>query len=185
MAEGKVQFNLKNVHYAVYDVATNTYTAPVAIPGAVSLALDPQGEITPFYADGIIYYQSVIDNGYSGDLEVAKFPEQMLQDVWGMALNTDKILVEKSDVEPKPFALLYQIDGDATDSLYCLYNCTGTRPGIGSATSTETKEPHTQKSTVSAVPRADHRILARTTAETTTSVRTDWFKAVYEEGSAA
>lgn len=183
--ENKVQFNLKNVHYAILDTTNNTFGTPVAVPGAVNLALDPQGEVTPFYADGIVYYQCVSDNGYSGDLEVAKFPDQMLQDVWGFVLNADdKVLIEKTGTEPKPFALLYQIDGDKNNDYYCLYNCSGTRPGVGSSTTTDTKEPNTRTSNISAAPLSDGRVLARTTANTTETVKQEWFKSVYGGTSA-
>ena len=65
MPENKVQFNIKNVHYAVQTVegSTVTYAQPEKVPGAVSLSLDAAGEITPFYADGIVYYASAANNG--------------------------------------------------------------------------------------------------------------------------
>ena len=47
------------------------YGVPKAIPGAVSISLDAEGESSPFYADGIVYFRSVTNNGYSGDLEMA------------------------------------------------------------------------------------------------------------------
>ena len=77
--ENKVQFNLKNVHYAVLesDNGQPQWLDPVKVPGAVNLNLAAQGEVTPFYADGIVYYQSSVNNGYSGDLEMARFPEKM------------------------------------------------------------------------------------------------------------
>lgn len=185
MANNKVQFNLKNVHYAVLTPPTEPngetkYATPVAVPGAVTLTLDPQGSVEPFYADGIVYYQSVANNGYSGDLEVARIHDQMLQDVWGFELNSDKVITENSNVEPKAFALLYQIDGDVNNDYYCLYNCTGTRPGIGGTTNTETKTPQTRTSTISAVPLPDGNVMARTTGETTKSVKDEWFKSVYK-----
>ena len=181
MAENKVQFNLKNVHYAVLTVEDGvpSWATPVHVPGAVTLTMDPQGEVTPFYADGIVYYQTVSNNGYSGDLEMARFPDKMMQDIWGFQLGTDKVMVEMSNVEAKPFALLYQIDGDADNQYYCMYNCSATRPGAGGATTTETKDPQTQTSTISAVPLEDNRIMARTTGETTETVKQNWFKAVY------
>lgn len=183
-SENKVQFNLKNVHYAVMTTTGDTpaWDTPVKVPGAVTLNLDPQGDVTPFYADGIVYYQSTANNGYSGDLEMARFPDEMLKDVWGMEeVATDLVLIENSNVEPKPFALLYQIDGDADNQLYCLYNCTGTRPGIGSSTNTKTKEPKTQTSTISAVPLENGNVLARTTSQSPEGVRTAWFTKVYEK----
>lgn len=181
MAENKVQFNLKNVHYAVLTVEDGvpSWATPVHVPGAVTLTLDPQGEVKPFHADGIVYYQTVSNNGYAGDLEMARFPDRMMQDIWGFVLDTQKVLLEKSTVEAKAFALLYQIDGDADNELYCLYNCSGARPGAGGATTTETKDPQTKSSSISAVPLEDNRVLARTTSETPASVKAGWFKAVY------
>lgn len=181
--ENKVQFNLKNVHYAVMTATGDkpAWSKPVAVPGAVSLSLDPQGDVTPFYADGIVYYQTVGNNGYSGDLEMARFPDQMMQDIWKYTLDdTDKVMIENVNVEPAAFALLFQIDGDTDNQYYCLYNCSGTRPAIASTTNTETKEPQTQTSTISAVPLENGNVLARTTADTTSTVKQGWFNAVYE-----
>ena len=70
----KVKYNLKNVHAAkltetvVEGVRTYTYATPRAIHGAVSLSLDMEGETTPFYADGIVYFRSTTNNGYSETL---------------------------------------------------------------------------------------------------------------------
>ena len=118
--ENKVQFNIKNVHYAVMtaDGETPTWENPVPVPGAVNLSLEASGEITPFYADGVVYYKSSSNNGYEGDLEMARFIDKMLQDVWGYVLNaTDKTIIENVSVEPKSFALLFQIDGDADNDI--------------------------------------------------------------------
>lgn len=180
--ENKVQFNLKNVYYAkmLTSGADPTWAPPVHVPGAVTLSLTPQGEVTPFYADGIVYYQTVSNNGYSGDLEMARFPDQMMQDIWGLKLNeADGVLTEYSNVEAATFALLYQIDGDADNQLYCMYNCSATRPDPGSSTTTETKEPKTQSCTISAVPLEDNRTMSRTTHNTPPAVRENWFKQVY------
>ena len=78
------KFNLWNVYYA--PLLTNTtskieYGTPIAIPGAVSLSLDPTGENTPFYADGVEYYTISNNMGYSGDLEIALIPESFRVDI--------------------------------------------------------------------------------------------------------
>lgn len=180
--ENKVQFNLKNVHYAVltYETSTPNWASPVPVPGAVSLSLEQQGEITKFYADGIVYYQSTSNNGYEGDLTMARFPDQMRQDIWGDTLSaTDNVLIENANTQPKPFALLFQIDGDVTNALYCLYNCTATRPNIESETNSDTKEPKTEACTISAVPLGDGNVRAKTTATTTEEVIKRWFEKVY------
>ena len=189
MAENKVRFNLKNVHYAVLTESVNTsgqtvysWGTPKAVKGAVSLDLSQEGEISPFYADGITFYRSISNNGYSGSLEMARFSDEMMQDVWGDTLgSTSKVLTENATTAAKPFAMLYQIDGDADEELYCLYNVIGTRPNVGSKTNEETKEPQTQTSDITAVPLGDGRVLARTTANTPSATKTGWFSTVFQE----
>lgn len=186
--ENKVRFNLKNVHYAVLTETQGTsgvvysWANPVHVPGAVSLDLAAEGETTPFYADGITYYRSIANNGYSGSLEMARIPDQMMQDIWGDTLgSTSKVLTENANVNPASFALLYQIDGDADEEYYCLYNVSGTRPNIGSVTNEETKDPQTQTSDIAAIPLADGSILARTTSDTPTATKSGWFTSVFRE----
>src|SRR5690625_7043526 len=64
----KVQFGLKNVHYAPYEETENgiVYEKPIAIPGAVTLTLTPRGELSEFHADNMIYYSAAANDGYDG-----------------------------------------------------------------------------------------------------------------------
>lgn len=181
MAENKVKFGLKNVHYAVWNASTSTYGTPVAVPGAVNLSLDPQGDETKFYADNIAYYVSSSFTGYSGDLELARITDQMRQDLWGDTLDsTDKVLIESVGTEPATFALMGQIDGDQNNRLFVFYNCVASRPGFGSSTISETKEPQTESCTITISPRAsDNKVKAVTTDTTTSTVVNGWFSSVY------
>lgn len=186
MSENKVRFNLKNVHYAVLtNAATPAWSTPVAVPGAVSLDLSAEGDVSNFYADGIVYYRSVANNGYSGSLEMARISDAMLKDIWGDTLgSTSKVLTENANVEPKSFALLYQIDGDADEEYYVLYNVGGQRPNIGSQTNEATKEPRTQTVDITAIPLPSGAVMARTTADTPSATKSGWFSSVYVEAAA-
>ena len=98
----KVKYNLKNVHAAkltetvVEGVRSYNYATPRAIPGAVSLSLDAEGESTPFYADGIVYFRSTTNNGYSGDLEMALIPDWFRTEILQEILDKKGVLVERS-----------------------------------------------------------------------------------------
>ena len=177
----KVKFGIKNVHYAVLsDEATPTYETPVAIPGAVSFSLEANGDTSPFYADNMQYFVTVANNAYTGDLEVALFPEEFLTDVFGYTVSeTDKVVTENATVQPKSFALLFEEAGDATGTKFVLYNCTCTRPSRSLSTTTGTTEPQTQTVSVTASPLPDGRTMAYTGDQAPSSVLTGWYDEVW------
>lgn len=180
----KVKFNVKNVHYAK-KTAEGSYEKPVAIPGAVSLSLEQQGEITAFWADGVKYYNSASNGGYEGDLEVALVHDEFRKDILGEEADTNNVLFENSDTESQEFALGLQIDGDRGPILFWFYNCTATRPSVSASTTEDTKEPSTDTMTISAAAAADGNVRAKTTAETPEEVIKGWFEEVYIKNAPA
>lgn len=178
-AENSVQFGLKNVHYATMK-PDGSYNTPVHVPGAVNLTLKEESSVTKYYADNVLYYVSNTGSGYSGDLEMARFINQMLVDIWHFIEHaTDHTLIEQAGVEPSKFALLFEIDGDANSSLYVLYAVTAGKPGITGETKKDTSEPKGQSCSINAQPLSNGRISARTTEKTPKSVTDNWYKTVY------
>ena len=179
----KVKYNLKNVHAAKLsknEEGNLVYTTPVAIPGAVSISLDAEGDSSPFYADGIVYFRSSSNNGYSGDLEIALIPEWFRVDILKEELDKNKVLVEKSDVtETEKFALLFEFEGDEHGIRHVLYNCSASRPSIESETKEDTIEPETEKLSLTADPREDGLVKSRTGDNTESTVYENWYKSVY------
>jgi len=173
----KVKYGLHNVYYATKSSSTSTpYNTPVAIPGAVSISMEPQGELAKFYADNGVYWQSSSNNGYEGDLEMAKFPASFLQAIFGESAGTNGVVAEYDNVQPVEFALLFEFSGDADHTRYALYNCIATRPTIASQTTNETIEPQTETMTISAVPGSDH--IVKGYVEQTGTAYTNWFSSV-------
>ena len=186
MGKNKIKYNLKNVYAAKMTESETdggvsyTYAAPQAIPGAVSISLDAEGDTNPFYADGIVYFRSTANNGYSGDLEIALIPEWFRTEILNETLDAKKVLVERSDVtECTKFALLFEFDGDAKAIRHVLYNCTCSRPSLESQTKEDSIEPGTETLSISADPRPDGLVKARSGEETDPTVYGNWYKTVY------
>ena len=156
----KVKFGLSNVHYAIKSRAedgTISYAKPVPIPGAVNLSLDQEGEITPFYADNIVFYSANKNNGYSGNLEIADIHKSFYIDVLGYKEDTNVAIVENADAIIKEFALLYEVKGDEKPRRAVLYNCNATRPSVNAETSEDSAKPNTDTLKLTATAREDNK----------------------------
>lgn len=185
--KNKVKFNICNVHYALITIGTDgsvSYGTPVAMPGAVSLSLDPNGEPSNFYADGYAYYTISNNMGYEGDLELAMVPESFRTDVLKEELDENKVLVENANVETENFALLFEFDGDIKKIRHVLYNCSAARPTIESQTNEDEIEVQTETLSITASPLANGYVKAKTGDTTTDTVYQNWYKAVYLPDSA-
>ena len=180
--KNKVKFNICNVHYALITVDEDgdiTFGTPVAMPGAVSLSLEPNGEPSNFYADGYAYYTISNNMGYEGDLELAMVPESFRTDVLKESLDDNSVLVESANVETANFALLFEFDGDVKKIRHVLYNCSAARPNIESTTNEEEIEVQTETLAITAAPLANGYVKARTGDSTTDTVYTGWYTSVY------
>ena len=126
MMANKVKYGLKNV---TDGEVTITYGTPVPIPGAVNIALDAAGESVQFYADDSIYFEENINDGYTGNLEMALIPDDFRTDVLGEIEDSKGALIEKKDVQAKRFALLFEFDAMPEDPA-CPYYVLASRPGV-------------------------------------------------------
>ena len=183
--KNKVKFNICNVHYALITVDEDgevTFGTPVAMPGAVSLSLEPNGEPSNFYADGYAYYTISNNMGYEGDLELAMVPESFRTDVLKESLDDNSVLVESANVETANFALLFEFDGDVKKIRHVLYNCSAARPNIESATNEEEIEVQTETLAITAAPLTNGYVKARTGDSTTDTVHRLVYLCVYADG---
>lgn len=156
--KNKVKFGLSNVHIAKMNVGEDgeiTFGTPFAILGAVSLSLDAEGDSEPFYADNMKFWESFANNGYSGDLEVAKLPEEFETQILGQKKDANGAIIENINDTISPFAFMFQIEGDQTGTRFCYYNTTVSRPSTEANTTEDTKTPNTDTLSITTSARTD------------------------------
>ena len=183
----KVKYGLKNVYYAkaTIDNATNTatYATPVAWPGAVNLSLDAEGGTVKFRADNIDYWVGQSNNGYSGDFESALIPESFRKDILGDLTDSSGVLVEDVNAKTVYFALLFQFEGDTTNTRHVMYKCSATRPSVSGNTTEEEIEPQTETLTITATAVHNATIdkdVVKARCGEEDAPYDDWFDAVYQ-----
>jgi phi13 family phage major tail protein len=180
--KNKVKFNLKNVHAAEVSFSESgdvSFGTPRPIPGAVSLSMDPNGEQTVFYADGVAYYVSNDNQGYNGDLEMALLPDWFRTYALGDTLDSNGVLVENANAELGHYALLFQFDGDKRGIRHVLYNCTASRPKIEGKTNEDKREVQTETMTINAAPLPNGIVKAKTGDSTSDAAYNSWYNSVY------
>ena len=178
----KIKYGLRNVYYAVATEGAGgalTYATPVALPGAVNLTLSQEGETNTFYADDVAYFQSTSNNGYSGTFEIALIPDAFKTDVLGETADQNSVLVEKANVIPKEFALLFEFQGDQNAKRVVLHRCTVSRPDVNGATKEAAIEPQTETLNIAALPRIND-MLVKASVEYGQTPYANWFSQVYE-----
>lgn len=183
----KIRYGIKNVYYAVATIASDgsaTYGTPVAMPGARSVSLSGNGENTKWYADNIVYYVSITNNGYEGDLVLAKVPDSFLKDCLGYIEDSNGVLVEDAGASPSHFALLFQFEGDAHAKRHVIYNCVASRPDLASTTKDEAVEPNEETISVTATTiynTAINKDVVKASCTPNEATPYDsWFTAVYQ-----
>jgi phi13 family phage major tail protein len=191
MENNKVTFGLKKVHFAPYSVLNNvvTFDTPIPMPGGVELTFEPRGDLIEFYADDMLYYAASNNQGYDGTLSIANIPEQFAIDALGEQLDeVDGVLNELADAKGKPFALLFEFDGDKKATRHVMYNCAASRPTLASKTKTNSAEPNTNELKFVSSPidiNGERVVKTKTTSTTTQAIYDGWYNEVYVKKTAA
>lgn len=159
----KVQFGLSNLHlFKLTETTTNgkttgTYGTSMACPGAVNLSLSVEAdEPDPFYADDSVYYQpAAMAKGYTGDLELARLPEDIRLAFLNFVKDDDDTIVEVDGTEKKYFAMTFENQTDENPIKKVFYKCSFGTPGVEAATIEDTKTPQTETIPITILPTAE------------------------------
>lgn len=183
----KVQFGLKNLHYAVVTETpdaqtseiTSTYGAVKAWPGAVSINMDADSEQNIFYADDMAYYTTNGSLVYSGEIETAMIPEDVETGVLGHTKDSKGGIAEKDSDVTKYIALLFEFNGDQGATKHALYRVMLGRPSMEGSTAEESVEVQTQTLSFTASARPDDGLCKyKMGPDGDSTVYSGWYSAV-------
>ncbi len=178
--ENKILYGLSNVH--VWPITGTdsdgkpTYGPFIKVPGAVELKLSAKGEISEFKADNVTYYQCPNNNGYDGEVRIAKTPEDFRVKIMEEIKDTSGVLVESADAKPAEFAIAFQFEGDISAARHALFRCSITRLDVESKTKEDKIEPNTESLKITASPRLDNAFV-KAYCEKDSSAYDTWFGA--------
>lgn len=195
--EKKVFYGLKNVHYALLTEVesdgqlVSSYGEVKKWPGAVSIALDPNGNPVIFSADNSAYYTIANNRGYQGDYECARIPDDVRVDISGNTVDDNGFIVETDKDEFGYFALMFEFETDVNADRYVFYKVgLAQRPSVSSQTVDVNSdvEPGTEKVTFVAMPQVDdteidgitkHLIKAKTSKDVNKTAYDNFYQSVY------
>ena len=122
----KVLFGVSNLHFGEYNVATDgtvTLGTPYALPGTVTISMDAETEENKFYADNTVYWSGYSDNGYSGEITNALFPDDFKTRFMNYKSLSDGGIAQIRGQKNKSVYIAFQAEGDANARRGIFYNC--------------------------------------------------------------
>ena len=150
----KVKYGLEQVHIAFVDDEAEgvDWKEPEHIEGAVNFSASPEGDETEFYADNRLYYYDETNDGYTGDLELANIPDEIISEMLGNEIDDNGMVVETTEDTAKEFALMAEMKGDERDRRFVYYRCKAGRPDNEAATTEGSIDPQTDSVPLTMMP---------------------------------
>jgi len=170
----EASYGLSKLYYAV--LSDEGYSAPVHIPGAVKINLNPVVRSIKFTGlDGEEKEPYTFFDGYDGTIEFAGLTEDFLRDVLGYTVSGG-IIVESADSFAAPVcAVMFETAGNFLRHKY--YCCSFARPSFSAETTAESVKIDTAVLSVKIRKHSVTKEIKRIAASAD-SAYTDWFKAV-------
>lgn len=145
--KNKVEFGMKMCHMGTYETDQDgvvTLGAPMHVPGSISLALSAESEESKFWADDVVYFSSFTDNGESGDLNMALFPDEFKLAFLNYEQLADGGIAKIKTKQNKNVYMIFQGEGDKSKRRHILYNVSLGAISREYRTMEGTKEPETE-----------------------------------------
>lgn len=134
-------------------VAGTTGYGPVkSVPGGVEISLNPAGDTTEHYHDNTKAVSIESNDGYEGNLELSKFPDEILAEMQGHTIDSNGGILETANDKPKEFALMYETDGTEEKIRSVFYRVKAERAAINASTNNPTANISTENPNITVMP---------------------------------
>lgn len=160
----------------------DVYGPPIMFLGNRQVNFSPAGDLVKVFADGTVIYVGRENSGYTGSLELTNMDDEFAK--WALSEIVDSNNVQYEDKEPpvNRIYLLWEWVQDSKNTRHVMYNVTVSRADINATTANDGDSKTAQYQTVNltAIPRADGVVKAKTRFDVNETVYTNWFSAAYE-----
>ena len=166
----------------------DVYGAPIMFLGDRQVNFTPAGDLVKVFADGTVIYVGKENSGYTGSLELTNMDDEFAK--WALSEEVDSKNVQYEIKEPvvNRIYLLWEWVQDTKNTRHIMYNVTVSRPDQNATTAGDGDSKTAQYQTVNltAIPRADGIVKAKTRVDVDATTYNNWFNAAYvPSGSSA
>lgn len=166
----------------------DVYGPPIMFLGDRQVNFTPAGDLVKVFADGTVIYVGKENSGYTGSLELTNMDDEFAK--WALSEEVDSKNVQYEIKEPvvNRIYLLWEWVQDTKNTRHIMYNITVSRPDQNATTAGDGDSKTAQYQTVNltAIPRADGIVKAKTRVDVDATTYNNWFNAAYvPSGSSA
>jgi phi13 family phage major tail protein len=188
-----VTVGLKNLHYAPLtkdDQAGVTYSTPIKIAGAIEAKITPQTNSSTLYADDGAAETSSAMGEVLVEINIKSLPTDVQKALLGHTLNSDGVLIKKSDDVAPYVAIGFQsANSDGSIKYVWLYKGKFELPEENYKTKSENVEYQTPTTKATFVKREFDNAWQASVNSGDTGIKAGvipgWFTAVYKEPTGA
>lgn len=170
----------------VNEQGKDEYGPPTLFRGTRQINFTPDGQQTKVYADRTVVFVGNQNSGYTGTMEVTNLDDDFAMYALGETKTDKGIIVENQNGKGGRFYLLWEWEQDQKNTRHAMYNVTANRPDVAATTAGDGGSKTAQNRTLNltAIPRADGIIKARSGKDTDQTVYNNWFTTFHDPAPA-
>ena len=165
----------------------DVYGVPNMFLGNRQVNFTPAGDLVKVFADGTVIYVGKENSGYTGSLELTNMDDEFAK--WALSEEVDSNNVQYEVKEPtvNRIYLIWEWVQDTKNTRHIMYNVTVSRPDQNATTAGDGDSKTAQYQTVNltAIPREDGIVKAKTRMDVDATAYNNWFNAAYVPAGAS